>query len=410
MELTKFVEANLTTVDRADRARLLDSPKLTYAAGVVYGIFQRESGTTTTSIVPKTGKYKCSCEDFLYNKTDRNTKILCKHTLRVIGDMDMDILEQFSDDKKDITSVVPTGIKAIDEQILFGGFPTHYNTVVYADWEVGKSVFLFQVAVYVSYKTGKPVIYLDAENNWISKEQRHAWLDRFAKRFGQKERAKVLFVYPRSLTELYAYFGLNVNIINTGTVRKFVSSDGIKGETIVVSKDSKGKEKKTKKIEYWSETDNPAINAIKQYNSPLLIVDSLSYHLKGAVPVPPNENQPQRARAMDILANRSHFIAASQGIPVVFAAHLSKDKTKQYSSANAYGDSGVGYNTKFLIYLKGGKADVSRVGFVVKTFHRSRTPAFPDAEVNVKLILDYGFADFDDPNAPKAKKLVKATK
>ena len=379
--MEELVEKGLSTSDRLERAKSLPIPRITYLRSFAYTTFQSSGSTKFVAIDSRTGRADCTCEDHWFSGGDGKVKILCKHLLRMLGAGDMTVLRQFTSDKTDITKVVPTGITGLDK-LLFGGLSTHYNTLIYSDWGVGKSLFALQVAAKVFYDTNLSPVYIDSESNWISKLQRDAWLDRFAARYGKKERAEILFVYPRSIEELFEYFGMTLAITDTGTKKKAVYGDMEKG-------------KKGKEIITFTEDDNPAINDVRENKSPLLILDSISHPMKGKVPVPPNENNPTKSALIYAMMERTHYIAVTCGIPSLVTAHLSKDQALKYNPARAHGGSTVGFNAKWLIYLQGGRGDVETVGFGNRVFIRDRTPSFSQSEIALKLVKNYGYADYE---------------
>ena len=382
MNLEKVVSAGLTTQDRVVRSKEITNANYFNAGTFWYGYFTSNNGTTISSIEAKEGKWKCSCEDYWYSRNDRNDYILCKHTIWLLGVIDMAITKIYAQDEGNVTTRLPTDIKCVDN-MLFGGIPSQYNTIFYSDWHVGKSILMQQIASKTWYDTGKPVLYIDTEGNWLDKEQRDACLGWFKERYGKDKLPQIYYVFPKSIEELFEYFGMRLALTDTGTKKKAVFPDLQEDGTL----------KKDKK--FYSERDNYAMKDIIEQKCSAIIVDSLSFPLKGRIPTPPNENFPTRARVMDAILSRTHYIAVSQNIPSIITSHLSKDTTMgDKGKASVYGGQGSGFNVKWMVYLKGGKGDVSTHGFANRVFQRARTPSFPQMEVGVKLQKDYGYTDY----------------
>ncbi|MEM2174501.1 MAG: ATPase domain-containing protein [Candidatus Micrarchaeia archaeon] len=363
--MEELVKRGLTTQDRIERSKSVKVIGIEGDKGIYVLRAEGNGGKTHISQVDlNTGKYDCSCEDFVFRK------VLCIHLLRLLSEnrlWEKFLLVKDMGIKEEKKECISTGCRALDD-LLGGGIPFATPTLIYGAYDVGKSILCVQIASKVWQEMKRPTLFIDTEQNWVRETDRERVLNWFRKRFNIPD-FTIDFKFIPSIEELLAYFGWNLRI-------RYAERSG-KVDTIITPMiDKNGFKIPTEQI--------PVYKDFLSKNYGLVVLDSITMLTEGIFGSG-LEQLPGRKPILANIISDLRLLAVKYNIPVVITAHLSKGP-QPTDPATFKGGSALGFGCKYIVRIGGGE----KIG--PRWFERDRAGGLePGVKVTCELRKDEGF-------------------
>lgn len=225
--------------------------------------------------------------------------------------------------------MIETGCPNLDEMIG-GGVPSGAMSAIFGQYKIGKTLLALQVACKYSIETGKPVLYLDTEAFFSSKDVQKVYVDFFNKRFNGE--AKIDFLFIPDAFEFTALFGREITL----------EKKGDKMEMVVALKNRP--------------RNMPIFLTFKEKGYGMLVVDSFSNPITTLMASGRRQDLPARANLVRAIAGSMMVLAADYDIPVIHTTHESKDPVNPYDTGRpVLGIYGYAVKTIFQIRYSKGK-------------------------------------------------------
>ena len=206
--------------------------------------------------------------------------------------------------------------KVVDE-LVDGGLTPNEMLFLFGGPNSGKSLLAYQLAcqynsVLINTEIGDP----KAFNVFLQ--------PRFEKQFHQP-----FLLNCRSLYSLANVLGLNVQLI------------------------TKGEDGKAGKVESNITTTEkfPVLEYIKQHKSQLLVLDSITTPIKGAIGSA-RQNFGARADVISRILGQLSLILDETNVAIVIVAHQSQDKANKFDEGRIWGGDTLAYNAKYILQLR----------------------------------------------------------
>ena len=204
------------------------------------------------------------------------------------------------------------------DDLTDGGLSPGEVLFVFGDPNSGKSLLAYQLgcqhkSICINTEVGTP-------NEF----------DAFLKpRFG-KDFHQPVTLNKRSITSLMNVLGLDINLVTKSQV------EGKIGKT---------------ECEIQGAKTFPILEYLTKYNSELLILDSLTTPVKGAIGSA-RQNFGARANITSRIMGQLATILDKLDIAIIVTAHQSQDKTNKYDEGKMWGGESLGYYAKYVLQIK----------------------------------------------------------
>ncbi|MCK4259642.1 MAG: hypothetical protein KAX49_11730 [Halanaerobiales bacterium] len=206
-------------------------------------------------------------------------------------------------------------IDVIDE-LTDGGLSPGETLFLFGDPDSGKSLLAYQLAcqynsLYVNTETGSP-----AEFNSFLKP-----------RYGKDFHSPIV-LNKRSIVSVANMLGLDIKMV------------------------TKSKESSIGKMEceIGEASSFPILDYLKKQGSQLLVLDSLTTPIKGAIGSA-RQNFGARANVISRIMGQLSVILDSLEIAIIVTAHQSQDKTNKYDEGRIWGGESLGYYAKYSLQM-----------------------------------------------------------
>jgi len=311
--------------------------------GVTATVKNTKKNTTYSSSIFFDGTYSCTCPDFSLRRR------FCKHLVALYKELKEDERRAFLEKRlREIKIKVPTTILSLN-RLTGGGLPIGTVITVTGDPKVGKTFLVYQLACEISNLFRTPAIYIDTEGFFTE-----TTIEDFRRYFSRYKNAEVIVSQIRDLQELAEFIGLKVHLNYTG--------DKINAAVVDI--------------------DSAAIELLRELNSKVLVIDSLSYPLKTTISTSKVQDYAARATIVNRMYGKLDYIASKIPAIVLVVQHISRNVINR--SFKIYGGPSMLYAVKYCLHI-------SKISDSKREIKRLIWPGMQPESITVEFKKDYGY-------------------
>ena len=301
-----------------------------------------------------------------------NYKVSCKHIRYLIDNLDYDKMI-----KKEL-NYLDTGCTTINN-LIGGGIPYSIVTTVFAEPNIGKTMFTNQCGLANIAFTKKNTILIETEGlrNYDTKVILYKLMKRFKL---DKETVDKKFIVKQTVGDL-KFMSIQKLFMMFGSMVTFRISD------------------KGKYTPDFNDKLTPLISEDDLKKKSMIIIDSITKPMKNSVGSE-TQNLPARAQITEKLFSKLYNIAMIYDIAVVVNVHSSVNPVTigWKDPGKPYGGQPILYNSKYALQIRDSTNKLKKesgFGLEARRVQLLRAPGLQTTkeEFNVRLQKDYGYVD-----------------